>query len=552
MSQSSKDAILKNNQKVVAAGKIAREQRSPYREINQHLDRIKHLAKEPLSVAVMGEFSAGKSSFLNRLLNRALLPTSILPKTATLTRLVWGEEAKVTLCYRAGDKPRTKQISLEEFNQLQTASQISNPLFQQELDEIEEVQVAVNDPTLKSFHLLDTPGFNHDNLMDAKTQAIAKVADILIWLADCIQPFKQTEYEQLEHLHKLGKPIWLVINKGDVNINSDQEHREAVERLREQLKESGFDRFFRSDEILLISSKEQQGIWDGHFVSARAHLKERILTQDMSLSSELIDVQWQQLTKCLEAETQRYKQLAGWLNVWQRLLNIEQQFNLAKRPDKALLDAFRALHHALDQRFDDANKHNRHASSIPSLNAFTMACTQSGLDAALEHTQRAYQSFFAQWQCNWLSQLRERLDTMDGLIPESEQTLKALISKIRSWLSLISTDSFKPDQTYNLPALRQSVEMLDHLGIQFGAIKWKFTDVLSDGVLGIFMQGTDFDLKRYRESMFNQALSADWKHDMASLAATPLLSKLTQAMEQHCTSRTQFLAVAMDIVEGVK
>ena len=57
-------------------------------------ERIRHLAKDPLTVVVMGEFSAGKSSFLNRLLGTEALPVAILPKTATLTRLVYGDRTR--------------------------------------------------------------------------------------------------------------------------------------------------------------------------------------------------------------------------------------------------------------------------------------------------------------------------------------------------------------------------------------------------------------------------------------------------------------------------
>ncbi len=47
----------------------------------------KAAVKDRFSVAVVGEFSRGKSTFLNTLLNQELLPVGNLPTTAMLTRL---------------------------------------------------------------------------------------------------------------------------------------------------------------------------------------------------------------------------------------------------------------------------------------------------------------------------------------------------------------------------------------------------------------------------------------------------------------------------------
>ena len=52
-----------------------------------------------IDVAVLGQFKAGKSSFLNSLIGRRLLPVGVIPVTTVITRIQYGavERAVVTL-----------------------------------------------------------------------------------------------------------------------------------------------------------------------------------------------------------------------------------------------------------------------------------------------------------------------------------------------------------------------------------------------------------------------------------------------------------------------
>jgi len=82
--------------------------RSDFPEAFAKLDEWQHdaairrarmsLEKMPLSIGVMGQVKAGKSSFLNALLfgGRSLLPEAVTPKTANLTRIRYSEKASFT------------------------------------------------------------------------------------------------------------------------------------------------------------------------------------------------------------------------------------------------------------------------------------------------------------------------------------------------------------------------------------------------------------------------------------------------------------------------
>jgi len=64
-----------------------------------------------IDVAVFGRFKAGKSSFLNHLTGRAVLPIGVVPLTAVITRLRAGPVEKVTVRFLNGS---AKTIPLEE------------------------------------------------------------------------------------------------------------------------------------------------------------------------------------------------------------------------------------------------------------------------------------------------------------------------------------------------------------------------------------------------------------------------------------------------------
>ena len=48
-----------------------------------------------IDVAVLGQFKAGKSSFLNSLIGKPVLPVGVIPVTTTITRLYQGQTEEI-------------------------------------------------------------------------------------------------------------------------------------------------------------------------------------------------------------------------------------------------------------------------------------------------------------------------------------------------------------------------------------------------------------------------------------------------------------------------
>ena len=104
-----------------------------------------------VDVAVLGQFKAGKSSFLNGLIGGPVVPVDILPSTAVVTRIGYGQRERVTVHGLAGEAFEIPLPRLAEF-----VTERGNPT--------NEKRVAVVDVELPSLapyegvRFVDTPG----------------------------------------------------------------------------------------------------------------------------------------------------------------------------------------------------------------------------------------------------------------------------------------------------------------------------------------------------------------------------------------------------------
>src|ERR1035438_10143206 len=64
------------------------------------------ISSDYIDVAVVGQFKAGKSSFINSLLDAAIIPTGFLPVTSVITRVRYGDQIEIALQYQNRSEER--------------------------------------------------------------------------------------------------------------------------------------------------------------------------------------------------------------------------------------------------------------------------------------------------------------------------------------------------------------------------------------------------------------------------------------------------------------
>src|SRR5579875_1654640 len=107
--------------------------------------------RDELRVVVFGEFSRGKSTLINALLSKVVLPAKALPTTGHVTRIAWGQCEEVRVRLR-GDRVETCPLAqLDSFSTLD--------FNRGAREDVEAIDVLVDHSLLKDgIVFYDTPG----------------------------------------------------------------------------------------------------------------------------------------------------------------------------------------------------------------------------------------------------------------------------------------------------------------------------------------------------------------------------------------------------------
>jgi GTPase SAR1 family protein len=162
---------------------------------------------EPLLLTVMGEFSSGKSTFVNAFAGDDVAPTGITPTTATINVVKYGRERGGRLVYRRGTSEELGFERLQDrLRHLDAAA----------AREVELVEIMLPLPALSRVHIVDTPGLNS---ILPEHEAVARDfitrADAVVWLFSAGQAGKASERRALEEIREQGVRVLGVLNKID-------------------------------------------------------------------------------------------------------------------------------------------------------------------------------------------------------------------------------------------------------------------------------------------------------------------------------------------------
>jgi GTPase SAR1 family protein len=180
----------------------------------------------PLTIAIMGEFSAGKSTFVNALLGEAVAPMGVLPTTNTINVFRRGTGRGARVHYRDGSIATVSANELDGY--------LRN-LDDKEADRIRHLEIDRVGERMGDAAVVDTPGLNAlDDYHEKVAREFIEEADAVVWIFSATQGGTATEAGILRELRAGGRKVLGVLNKVDV-LDSDDERRELADYLREQL-----------------------------------------------------------------------------------------------------------------------------------------------------------------------------------------------------------------------------------------------------------------------------------------------------------------------------
>lgn len=199
-------------------------------ELCQQIAKLQQeLAEDSFSVVVLGQFSRGKSTFVNALLGENLIPMDVLPETATINTIRYGKNPSLRVAHNDG---RLENLPL-------TTESLAKFSAQNAVMAEHDIAKLVIDYPADFLHngvmLVDTPGT--EDLGDQRaeiTYSYIPHANAVIFLLDATAPLKKNEQEFIaKRLIPQGVDnIIFIANKYD---NVDEEEDDVVDRLTKRL-----------------------------------------------------------------------------------------------------------------------------------------------------------------------------------------------------------------------------------------------------------------------------------------------------------------------------
>ena len=208
-----------------AIGSVAGELGQAVTQTHLAEDRAR-LMRETFNVVVVGEFSRGKSTFINAMLGARVLPAKTDPTTTMINRITYGDQPAFLLHDRDSDD--TRALSQEEFLRI---TAIEEPITDsaeeraayrkatEELARIAYAEVHAPLPVLRGgIELIDTPGTNDlDQVREEITFRFLPEADAAVFLLSAKQILSRSELDFLRDriLANDIQKIFFVVNFKD-------------------------------------------------------------------------------------------------------------------------------------------------------------------------------------------------------------------------------------------------------------------------------------------------------------------------------------------------
>ena len=182
-------------------------------EIRELLTR---LAAGRFKLAVIGQFSRGKTTLMNALLGRPCLPMGALPMTSVVTTVRYGTRARALVRSHAAALPVEVPVT-------EVARFVSRASTERTRMQVASVEVEIPAELLRlGFEFVDTPGVG--SAFAANTAATLRYlpqADAVVFVTGFDSALTTAEADFLTSAAEQGGKLFVVINKRDLVTGSD-------------------------------------------------------------------------------------------------------------------------------------------------------------------------------------------------------------------------------------------------------------------------------------------------------------------------------------------
>ena len=184
------------------------------------------LENKKITIAVIGQFKRGKTTLINTILGRPLLPVGIVPITAAITRIEYAEAAADA----AGAAPAGGQSEARDHATVYYSNGLSEAVPAEDLHAyiseqenhdnergVAEVELLTDADFLKDgLTLVDTPGVGSVHENNSKSAVdFARESDGVVFMLSVDSPVNQIEVDFLRKVKQFAGKFYFVVNKID-------------------------------------------------------------------------------------------------------------------------------------------------------------------------------------------------------------------------------------------------------------------------------------------------------------------------------------------------
>lgn len=214
------------------------ERKFVFQSLINEITQISQKIQSPtFRIAVVGEFSKGKSTLLNALLGENIQPVRALPCSGVITILRHGLEKRVICRYKDG---REEELSPEEYQiKASIPKEAARDYYRDELAQCDIDEIIFEHPNLEfcryGIEILDSPGLNEHPDRTAITQKLLKEIDLAIFMSNAQNTPTEAERFIIQDLkiqlnggnpEKPANNLFMVVNFMD--LLETEEDREDV------------------------------------------------------------------------------------------------------------------------------------------------------------------------------------------------------------------------------------------------------------------------------------------------------------------------------------
>ena len=199
------------------------------RELVNTINNLKErVESENFKVLVLGEFNAGKSTFINALLKKEILPSYSLPCTAIINEVKWGEKQRALLHYnpdKSGKTVAPEEIPINKIQDYVVINHSDEEKNTTQNSSYKKVEIFWDLELCKNgVEIIDSPGTNENEVRQQVTLNYLSQVDAILFVLTSDKLGAKSETDLVsDTLIKSGhQDIFFICNRFDLIREKEQ------------------------------------------------------------------------------------------------------------------------------------------------------------------------------------------------------------------------------------------------------------------------------------------------------------------------------------------